>query len=126
VEAATALFVDQGCLATTIEDIADRAGVAVQTLYYVFGTKRNLLAARLDVSIAGDVEPVGTLERPWDDALRAKPDATCAAKATTPASNRRGSIYAAAAASQPASRRWHTSIRASRTRQSARPDSGPS
>src|SRR5690349_22484054 len=78
VDAATRLFVDDGYLATTIEAIAERAGVAVQTVYYVFGTKRNLLAAVLDASVAGDVEPVPVLERDWVEALRAEGDATSA------------------------------------------------
>ena len=55
VDAAARLFVDHGYVATTIEAVAELAGVAVQTVYYVFGTKRNLLAAVLDASIAGDV-----------------------------------------------------------------------
>ena len=38
----------------------------MQTVYYVFGTKRNLLAAVLDARIAGDVEPVPVLERAVD------------------------------------------------------------
>jgi AcrR family transcriptional regulator len=67
VDAGQRLFLDRGYLETTIEAVADVAGVAPQTVYYVFGTKRNLLAAVLDASIAGDVEPVAVLERPWFD-----------------------------------------------------------
>jgi AcrR family transcriptional regulator len=78
VEAAARLFIARGYLATTIEDIADQAGVAVQTVYYVFGTKRKLLEAVLDFSIAGDVEPVVTLERPWVAELRVEPDPAAA------------------------------------------------
>jgi AcrR family transcriptional regulator len=78
VDAATRLFVDQGYLSATIEDVAEGAGVAVQTVYYVFGTKPNLLAAVLDASIAGDVEPVPVLERGWVEALRTEPDAAAA------------------------------------------------
>jgi AcrR family transcriptional regulator len=78
VEAATGLFVDHGYLATTIEAVAERAGVAVQTVYYAFGTKRALLAAVLDASIAGDAEPLAVLERPWFDALDGEPDARSA------------------------------------------------
>jgi AcrR family transcriptional regulator len=58
--------------------VADLAGVAPQTVYYVFGTKRNLLAAVLDASIAGDVEPVAVLERPWFDELATAGDAASA------------------------------------------------
>ena len=69
VDAGERLFLDRGYLETTIEAVADVAGVAPQTVYYVFGTKRNLLAAVLDASIAGDVEPVAVLERPRFDEL---------------------------------------------------------
>ncbi|HEV7757337.1 MAG TPA: helix-turn-helix domain-containing protein, partial [Acidimicrobiales bacterium] len=77
-DAATGLFVDHGYLATTIEAVAERAGVAVQTVYYAFGTKRALLAAVLDASIAGDAEPLAVLERPWFDALDDETDARAA------------------------------------------------
>jgi len=76
IEAAAHLFLDQGYLSTTIETVADQAGVAVQTVYYVFGTKPNLLAGVLDVTIAGDPEPVGTMQRPWVDDLRAEMNPT--------------------------------------------------
>jgi AcrR family transcriptional regulator len=75
IEAATRLFVTRGYVATTIEAVAEHAGVAVPTVYYAFGTKRNLLAAVLDVRVAGDGEPLAVLERSWFDALSAEPDA---------------------------------------------------
>ena len=78
VEAAAIQFVNRGFVATTIEDIADHAGVAVQTVYYIFGTKTKVLAAVLDVTIGGDVEPVPVLQRAWVESLRAEPDATAA------------------------------------------------
>jgi AcrR family transcriptional regulator len=80
VAAATRLFLHDGYVTTTIEDVAERAGVAVQTVYYVFGTKPNLLAAVLDVSIAGDIEPLPVRQRPWVDSLRTEQDATAAVK----------------------------------------------
>ena len=49
--------------------------MAVQTVYYVFGTKRNLLAAVLDATIAGDMENVPVVEQAWVDDLAAAPDA---------------------------------------------------
>jgi len=76
VEAAASLLLDRGYVSTTIEAVAEQAGVAVQTVYYVFNTKPNLLAAVLDVTIAGDPEPVATLQRPWVDALRHETDPT--------------------------------------------------
>jgi len=63
--AARELLIEQGYGATAIQDIADRAGVAVQTIYFTFGNKRSLLKELVDVSIAGDQEPVATMDRPW-------------------------------------------------------------
>ncbi|MGW4480930.1 TetR/AcrR family transcriptional regulator [Rhodococcus triatomae] len=71
--AARTLFTTTGYASTTIKAIAVEAGVAVQTVYFVFGNKRSILAALLDVSIAGDDEPVPTLERQWvADAISAR------------------------------------------------------
>jgi AcrR family transcriptional regulator len=69
IDAAGALFVEQGYGATTLQQIADRAGVAVQTVYFVFGNKPALLKELVDVVIAGDDEPVATMERPWFTAI---------------------------------------------------------
>jgi AcrR family transcriptional regulator len=65
VAAAIDCFVEAGYPATTMSRIADRAGVAVQTLYASFRTKRAILVAAIDVTIAGDDEPVPVNERPW-------------------------------------------------------------
>jgi AcrR family transcriptional regulator len=62
--AAQTLFASRGYSATSMQAIADEAGMAVQTLYFTFGTKRALLSELLDVAVAGDDEPVPTLERP--------------------------------------------------------------
>lgn len=45
VSAARALFAARGYGATTLRDIADEAGTAVQTLYAVYGSKPNILRA---------------------------------------------------------------------------------
>jgi AcrR family transcriptional regulator len=45
VAAAKALFLEQGYTGTTIEAIAERAGVAVSTVYAVFVSKRGILRA---------------------------------------------------------------------------------
>ena len=65
IEAARELFVADGYGATNLQDVADRAGVAVQTIYFTFGNKRALLKELVDVTIAGDSEPVATMDRPW-------------------------------------------------------------
>jgi AcrR family transcriptional regulator len=71
-QAAYELFVDQGYGATTLQDIAERAGVAVQTIYFAFGNKPSLLKELVDVTIAGDDEPIPTMQRAWfRDALAA-------------------------------------------------------
>jgi AcrR family transcriptional regulator len=69
VDAAGELFVEQGYGATRLQEIADRAGVAVQTIYFVFGNKPTLLKELVDVVIAGDDEPIATMDRPWFTAI---------------------------------------------------------
>jgi AcrR family transcriptional regulator len=71
--AAYDLFVEQGYGASTLQGIADRAGVAVQTIYFAFGNKPSLLKELVDVTIAGDDEPIPTMRRGWFvDALAAE------------------------------------------------------
>jgi AcrR family transcriptional regulator len=71
-QAAYELFVDQGYGVTTLQGIAERAGVAVQTIYFAFGNKPSLLKELVDVTIAGDDEPIPTMQRAWfQDALAA-------------------------------------------------------
>ncbi|OII70064.1 MULTISPECIES: TetR/AcrR family transcriptional regulator [unclassified Streptomyces] len=64
-DAAAGLFTERGWAGTTVEDIARTAGVGVQTVYFTFGTKRALLKELLDTAVAGDTDPVATLDRPW-------------------------------------------------------------
>jgi AcrR family transcriptional regulator len=59
------LFLERGYVSTTVEAIAEQAGVTAQTVYNQFGTKRELLAAVLDRAIVGDAAPVALIERPW-------------------------------------------------------------
>lgn len=74
-DAATELFVQDGYSATTLEQVAARAGVAVQTVYFHFGNKSSVLQGAVDVAAVGDDEPVAMLARPWVDEARAEPDA---------------------------------------------------
>ena len=69
VDAGARLFVGRGYVGTTIEAVAEAAGVAPQTVYYVFGTKAELLRAVLGASVVGDLEPVAVADRPWVAAL---------------------------------------------------------
>ena len=73
-DAARDLFLDGGYAATTIQAIADAAGVAVQTVYAVFGNKRELLKQLVDVAVAGDDEPVPLDERFELQAIEEEPD----------------------------------------------------
>lgn len=63
--AATECFAEHGYPATTMTMIAERSGVAVQTLYSSFRNKRTILAESIGVAIAGDDEPVPVNDRPW-------------------------------------------------------------
>jgi TetR/AcrR family transcriptional regulator of autoinduction and epiphytic fitness len=69
------LFVATGYAGTTIQAIADAAGVAVQTVYAVFGNKRELLRQLIESRITGDDEPVPITERAEARAVAAEPDA---------------------------------------------------
>lgn len=75
VEEARELFVAQGYGATNLQEVADRAGVAVQTIYFVFRNKRTLFKDVVDTAIAGDAEPVATMDREWFRAACAEPTA---------------------------------------------------
>ncbi|MFH9747204.1 TetR/AcrR family transcriptional regulator [Streptomyces anulatus] len=73
-DAAAALFSEHGWAGTTVEDIARSAEVGVQTVYFTFKNKRALLKELLDTTIAGDLDPVATLERPWAREVLEAPD----------------------------------------------------
>ncbi|WP_223179424.1 TetR/AcrR family transcriptional regulator [Streptomyces griseicoloratus] len=73
-DAAARLFAERGWTGTTVEDIARAAEVGVQTVYFTFGTKRALLKELLDTVIAGDPDPVATLDRPWAREVLDAPD----------------------------------------------------
>ena len=59
------LFVQQGYAATTVEQIAADAGVAVQTVYYTFRTKGLLLRELVEVTAAGEEPTAPVMERDW-------------------------------------------------------------
>ena len=61
---ATELFVSNGWANTGMRDVAREAGVAVETLYKHYSSKRVLLNAVIDNAVAGDDEPVPVAERP--------------------------------------------------------------
>lgn len=55
-DAATRVFGERGWAGTTVQAVADEAGIAVETIYSGFGSKKQLLRAALDVAIAGDTD----------------------------------------------------------------------
>jgi TetR/AcrR family transcriptional regulator of autoinduction and epiphytic fitness len=71
-DAAHELFVATGYAATTIQAIAERAGVAVQTVYAGFGSKRELLRQLIETTITGDDEPLPITERAEARAIAAE------------------------------------------------------
>jgi AcrR family transcriptional regulator len=74
IEAAWRLFAEQGYAATSIEEIARRAGVSRATVFTSVGGKPLLLKTAFDVAIVGDDEPDSLPDRPESRAIRAEPD----------------------------------------------------
>ena len=74
IDAARTLFIERGYGATTIEAISARADVPAPTVYRLFSSKRGILKALLDVSIAGDDEAVPIADRPPVRSLLGAPD----------------------------------------------------
>ncbi len=70
-DAAAKLFVDPGYAATPLTTVAAEAGVAVQTVYAVFGSKRQLLSELVDVTLVGDDERLAMAERSFVADIRA-------------------------------------------------------
>jgi len=69
-DAARALFVERGWVATSVRDIADRAGVSVQTIYNAFeGGKAAIFRRVMDIVVVGDDEPVAMSDRPEYQAM---------------------------------------------------------
>ncbi len=64
-DAAEELFVRDGYAATAMPAIAERAGVALKTVYLGFGTKAGVLHGLWDTRLGGDDQPIAVVERPW-------------------------------------------------------------
>jgi AcrR family transcriptional regulator len=116
--AARELFLEQGYGATTVEQVAARAGVSKPTVFTAVGNKQTLLKVVRDVAMAGDDEPVPVNERPLGVAAREEPDQERAiplAAASITGVNRRyagidGVLRGAAAAGEDGLRElWETS-----------------
>jgi AcrR family transcriptional regulator len=73
-DAADELFRERGYAATSMDDIAERAGVARQTVFSAFGSKAAVLKEAIDVRLVGDDEPVAIAERPEAQRILAATD----------------------------------------------------
>jgi AcrR family transcriptional regulator len=73
-DAARDLFITQGYGATTIDQIAARAGVSKPTVFTAVGNKQTVLSAVRDVAMAGDDAKVAVAERPLAQRIRSEPD----------------------------------------------------
>jgi AcrR family transcriptional regulator len=72
--AAKELFISQGYGQTTLVQVADEAGVAVETVYAAFRNKRGLLRRVWFFESRGDEEEVTLYERAEMQAILAEPD----------------------------------------------------
>lgn len=73
VDAAAGLFVSEGYARTTVRAIAERAGVAPDTVYAIFGSKMRVLTAVLNARLAPSGE-ASVMDRPESRAVRDEPD----------------------------------------------------
>ncbi len=67
-------FLAHGFHGATMAAIARRAGVAVQTVYFVFRTKAELIGAVIDVAVLGEQDPTVPQDSGWWEAMEAEPD----------------------------------------------------
>lgn len=68
------LFERDGYAATSVAAIAAEAGVALKTVYVVFGTKSGVLRALWNLLLRGDDESAPIAERDWYRSVLAEPD----------------------------------------------------
>src|SRR6266545_2998687 len=73
-EAAQRLFEQRGYPATTMEQVAAEAGVALKTVYVAFATKSGLLRALWDLRLKGDQAEAAVAGRPWYREVVDEPD----------------------------------------------------
>src|SRR5919112_5985817 len=64
VDAAAELFVERGYVPTTIDAVAERAGVSRRTVFTSVGGKAAVLKLAFDWTLAGDEVPVAIADRP--------------------------------------------------------------
>lgn len=75
VDAAARLFIEHGYGATTVDAIAEAAGVSRKTVFTSVGGKIEALKLAIDWAVVGDDEPVPLLARPRIQAVQNELDA---------------------------------------------------
>lgn len=75
IQAAHKEFIARGFHGATMAGIAARAGVASQTVYFVFHTKPELISAVIDAAVLGDEDPRPPQDLPWWADMVAEPGA---------------------------------------------------
>ena len=68
------MFETNGYARTTIRQIAERASVASDTVYAIFGSKARVLTALIDSRLAPGVDVANVMDRPEAQAVRDEPD----------------------------------------------------
>lgn len=73
-DAASDLFLERGYARTTMQDIAELAGVARDTVHAVFGSKARVLTALIDVRLVPDGSVANVTQRPDAQAVKDEVD----------------------------------------------------
>jgi AcrR family transcriptional regulator len=120
IAAASQLFAEKGWAGTGMRDVAGAAGVAIETVYASFRSKRELLTACIDQAVVADDQPVPLADRPAFAAL-ARGSRTqrtrAAARLLTGIHERTAGVILAlreAAASDPELAKWRDAAEAGR------------
>jgi AcrR family transcriptional regulator len=74
VKAAYDLFCERGYAGTMLADVAQRSGVAVATVRFVFHTKGELLSRAVDFAVMGEDGPLPPEEQEWYARMTAEPN----------------------------------------------------
>jgi AcrR family transcriptional regulator len=75
-DAARELFTERGYAATSMSAIADRAGVALDTVYAAAGRKPELARMLIETAISGADQAIPAERRDYVQAIQAAPDAS--------------------------------------------------
>jgi len=73
-DSAHRLFLERGYAATTVAEIAESAGVSIETIYPSVGSKAALVRYLIETALSGAEEPVPPEEREGVEEIRAEPN----------------------------------------------------